>query len=1245
MAQQTNNTAQKTAQLTTLLTSRILILDGAMGTMIQQHRLTEQDFRGLRFANHSVDLQGNNDLLSLTQPDIILGIHTAYLEAGADILETNTFNANTISLADYAMESLAYELNKTSAQLARQAADQAETADPDRPRFVAGVLGPTNRTASISPDVNNPGFRNVTFQELRATYSTAIKGLVDGGADILLVETVFDTLNCKAALFAIAEFNEQRPDPLPIMISATITDQSGRTLSGQTVEAFCNSVAHARPLSIGLNCAQGADQMRPYLAELGNVTATLVSAHPNAGLPNELGGYDETPEAMAAKIGEFAQAGLLNIVGGCCGTTPDYIHAIAEQVHNQPIRHAKPRPPACRLSGLEPFNITPDSLFVNIGERTNVSGSRRFARLIRDEKHEEALAVALHQVEDGANIIDINMDDAMLESATAMSRFLQLVAAEPDICRVPIMLDSSQWSVLEVGLQSLQGRGIVNSISLKEGEASFLRQARLVQRYGAAVLVMAFDETGQADTLQRRQEICQRAYQLLTQKVGFAPSEIIFDPNIFAVATGIETHNSYAVDFFQACRWIKHHLPDTLISGGVSNISFSFRGNNPVREAMHAVFLQHAIEAGMDMGIVNAGQLAIPQEINPELYQHVEDVLLNRDPDATDRLLELAETFKGTERQKQNREQALQWRQTSVAERLSYAMIKGITEYIDQDVEEARLAATAPLEVVEGPLTQGMDQVGELFGSGKMFLPQVVKSARVMKKAVAYLLPYIEAAQQNDNSGLSSSHKGRILLATVKGDVHDIGKNIVKVVLQCNRFEVIDLGVMVETQAILQRAQEEQVDIIGLSGLITPSLEHMTLLAGEMQRQGFTTPLMVGGATTSPLHTAVKIAPHYQGATVQVRDASRAVGVATQLLSKNDQNAFVSKLAADQARLRHNHANRQSNPSRRKTIPLEEARRNKPRFNWQQPPAAPHQLGVQTTTPSVQSLLDYIDWTPFFHTWDISGIYPELLSNPKSGEAATKLFEDAQLWLKRIIDQQLLQAKGVFALFPANTTDQDDIEIYADASRQHCLTKIHTLRQQTEKSDGHHFALADFIAPRSSGIVDHMGFFAVTVGLGLDATTAKLEQAGDDYGTIMLKALADRLTEAFAEQLHQQVRQQHWGYETTKEIDINILIREKYQGIRPAPGYPACPDHTEKQTLFQLLDVPKNTGITLTESCAMHPQAAVCGYYIAHPESRYFRVNLLGRDQVEEYASRKGESVTNVEKWLNHVLGYEPQEP
>ncbi|MBF0184410.1 MAG: methionine synthase, partial [Magnetococcales bacterium] len=1028
----------------------------------------------------------------------------------------------------------------------------------------------------------------------------------------------------------------QRAQPLPIMISVTIADQSGRTLSGQTVEAFCHSVSHVRPFTLGLNCAQGAEQMRPYLLELGLLTDTLVSAHPNAGLPNELGGYDETPAEMAEKIAEFAHSGLLNIVGGCCGTTPEHIRAIATAVQGIAPRQPASRQVACRLSGLEAFNITADSLFVTVGERTNVAGSRNFARMILDGQFEAALDVARKQVEDGANLIDINMDHALLDGPAAMTRFLNLLAAEPEISRVPVMLDSSDWPVLEAGLHCLQGRGVVNSISLKEGEAPFLAHARLVQQYGAAVLVMAFDEQGQADTLPRRQEICRRAYRLLTEQAGFLPDEIIFDPNIFAVATGIEAHNRYALDYFTSCRWIKEQLPGAWISGGVSNVSFSFRGNNPLREAIHAVFLHHAMQAGMDMGIVNAGQLPIYTEIPEQLRLLCEDLLLDRRPDATERLLEVAESLKASGSTEQHKESQLAWRQAGVEERLIHAVVKGITEFIDADVEEARLAAAQPLAVVEGPLMRGMDQVGELFGAGKLFLPQVVKSARVMKQAVAGLLPYLLAA----GSG-KSSHKGRILLATVKGDVHDIGKNIVKVVLQCNHYEVIDLGVMVEGATILQQARAAQVDMIGLSGLITPSLEQMALLAQEMQRQGWTIPLLIGGATTSPLHTAVKIAPHYKGVVVQVKDASQAVGVVARLLHPGERQGYSAEIRQQQERLRRNYAARQS---RGRAIALSQARANRLLIDWSTTlPPAPRQLGLQCVSPDLRTLSAYIDWSPFFHTWEMNGRFPDLLQDAESGETARKLYQDAQQWLERIINENLLQAKGVYALYPANSTDQDGIELYSDSSRSQCIARLETLRQQVEKPAGQpSLALADFVAPQSSGLPDHVGLFAVTCGLGLEEAATAQEQAGDDYGAIMLKALADRLTEACAEWLHQQVRRHAWGYAADEPWDNEALIREAYVGIRPAPGYPACPDHTEKETLFSLLQATQHTGMRLTESMAMTPQAAVCGYYFAHAQSRYFRVDHLGRDQVAEFAARKGMEVATAEKWLAPVLGYEP---
>ncbi|MBF0194491.1 MAG: methionine synthase [Magnetococcales bacterium] len=1228
-------TAQKRTDLFLDLLSRsILVMDGAMGTMIQKQNLVEKDFRGQRFADHDGDLAGNNDLLCLTQPDVIFGIHAEYLDAGADLLETNTFNANSVALADYGMSDLAYEINKAAAALARKAADAAEKVTPEKPRFVAGVLGPTNRTASISPDVNNPGFRNVTFDELVDSYKTALQGLLDGGADLILVETIFDTLNAKAALFAITDYNQTHNTTLPLMISGTITDGSGRTLSGQTVSAFWNSLSHSQPITMGFNCALGADQLRPHLAELSQISESYISTHPNAGLPNELGDYDESPELMATKIREFAQAGLVNIVGGCCGTQPGHIRAISKAVAGLAPRTPPARPNSCRLSGLEPFNIEQDSLFVNIGERTNVAGSRRFARLIREENHDAALDVALKQIEDGATVIDINMDDAMLDAKADMVRFLNLIAAEPDISKVPIMIDSSKWEVLEAGLKTLQGKGIVNSISLKEGEEQFLKHARLARRYGAAVLVMAFDEEGQADTLERRQEICSRAYKLLTEKVQFPPSEIIFDPNIFAVATGIEGHNRYAIDFFATCRFIKANLPGALISGGVSNVSFSFRGNNPVREAMHAIFLYHAVKAGMDMGIVNAGQLAVFEDIPKELRDRVEDVLLDRREDATDRLLEIADQIRDQDTgDTPKEEKTAQWRQEPVNERLTHAMVKGITEFIEEDVEEARQNAEHPLHVVEGPLMAGMNRVGDLFGDGKMFLPQVVKSARVMKKAVAVLIPYIEAAQA---TGTSTS-KGKILLATVKGDVHDIGKNIVKVVLQCNNFEVIDLGVMIAGEKIIEEAVAQNVDIIGLSGLITPSLEQMTSIAKELERRNLNIPVMVGGATTSPLHTAVKIANHYSGVVAQVKDASRAVGVASSILDDKSADDFINNLKQEQEKLRDRYAKKRT-PS----VDLAAARKNSFKTDWQNHnPKTPNRSGLQIIeSKPIADLVDYIDWTPFFHTWQMSGRYPEILKDKNRGEEATKLFADAQVWLKKIIDDNLIEAKGVFAILPANSTG-DDIEIYENTSDKKSLAMVHTLRQQGVKPEGKpHHALADFIAPKSSGITDYLGFFAVTAGLGVEELVKKLEADGDDYSAIMVKALADRLVEAFAEELHQQVRTNHWGYDADEKLDNKELIQAKYKGIRPASGYPSCPDHSETNTIFELLQVTKNTSIKLSETGSMYPQAAVCGYYFAHPSARYFRVDAINREQVDSYAQRKNMPVATIEKLLTAYLAY-----
>lgn len=1225
-----------------LLQQRILILDGAMGTMIQGYDLDEQAFRGSRFAHHASELKGNNDLLSLTQPHIIQQIHSAYLSAGADLLETNTFNANAISLGDYGMSQLAYELNLTSARLAREAADQATLTTPNQPRFVAGVLGPTNRTASLSPDVNNPGYRNVTFQELVVAYDVALRGLIDGGADLLMVETVFDALNCKAALFAILAFNETRETKIPIMISGTISDRSGRILSGQTIEAFVHATAHARPLTMGLNCALGADQLRPHLLNLAKTSDALISVHPNAGLPNEMGGYDETPAAMAAKIKEFAQAGLVNLVGGCCGTSPEFIRAMAEAVAGMAPRQPPVLAPLCRLSGLEPLEIGgSDSLFVNVGERTNVAGSRKFAQLIRDENFEEAVEVARKQVEEGAQIIDVNMDDAMLDAPLVMTRFLHRLAAEPDISRIPVMVDSSRWEAIEAGLRCLQGRGIVNSLSLKEGEEPFLAQARLTRQYGAAVLVMAFDEQGQADTLERRLTICHRAYDLLTTQAGFLPWEIIFDANIFAVATGIPAHDCYALDYIQAVKQIKAEMPGTLTSGGVSNVSFSFRGNDVVREAMHAVFLYHAIAAGLDMGIVNAGQLAIYAQIPVELRERVEDVLLARHEEAAERLLELAQILKDQASGVQIPQKSQAWRDLPVEERLIYAMVKGMDAFIEQDVEEARLLVDHPLSVVEGPLMSGMDQVGELFGAGKMFLPQVVKSARVMKKAVAYLTPHIEADQKK--SGIVAAPKGKILLATVKGDVHDIGKNIVKVVLQCNHFEVIDVGVMVPGDFILDQAIEHQADIIGLSGLITPSLEQMAAIATEMERRGMTIPLLVGGATTSLVHTAVKIAPHYSGPVIQSRDASQAAAVAIQLLNPEKKPAFLLELNEQQNRLRQHY---QQKKSIRAVTPLSVARSRRFDPDWSQTlPPRPAFFGVKTIIDQpLDVLIPFIDWTPFFQVWELNGRFPEILSHAIMGSEATRLFEDAQKVLEQMLLDKTIRASGVFGIFAANSLDTDEIEIYQDdpiTGLRQTVAVLSMLRQQGERPlHQPYLCLSDFIAPKASGLTDAMGFFAVTAGLGLEEAVLRCD--GDDYAIIMLKALTDRLAEAFAEWLHQQVRVHHWGYALSESLTNEELIREKYQGIRPAPGYPSCPDHAQKQVLFDLLQVQERIGMTLTESFAMHPGASVSGFYQAHPQASYFRADLLGRDQVTDYAQRTQISIEEAELRLASFLGYVP---
>ncbi|MGD2048670.1 MAG: methionine synthase [Chloroflexota bacterium] len=1225
----------RTKSLEEQLKKRILVLDGAMGTMIQRYQLAEADFRGEQFAGHDADLMGNNDLLNMTQPEIVQAIHTAYLAAGADLIETNTFNANAVSQADYRLQHLAYDMNLAAARIACQARDEFEArqADPDRPRFVVGAMGPTNRTASLSPDVNDPSYRNITFDELVVAYSDAARGLLDGGVDILLVETIFDTLNAKAAIFAIKTELERRGIEVPLMISGTITDASGRTLSGQTTEAFWNSIRHAEPLIAGLNCALGAGAFREYIGEMSRIASTYVSIYPNAGLPNEFGEFDDTPENMSAILQEYAESGFVNIVGGCCGTTPAYIKMFAETVRDIPPRPVQVIPRICRLSGLEPFNITPEINFVNIGERTNVTGSSRFARLILDSAYEEALQVARQQVENGAQMIDVNMDEGMLDAEAAMVKFLNLIATEPDIARVPIVIDSSKWSVIEAGLKCVQGKSIVNSISMKEGEAEFIRQAQLARHYGAAVIVMAFDEEGQADTVERKVAISRRAYHILTEKVGFPPEDIIFDPNIFAIATGIEEHNEYGRAYIEATRRIKQELPHALVSGGVSNISFSFRGNNSVREAIHSVFLYHAIRAGMDMGIVNAGQLAVYEELDPELLACVEDVLFNRRPDATERLVTLAETVKG---QKIRQERDLGWREAPVEKRLEHALVHGIGEFIVEDTEEARQKSEQTIDVIEGPLMDGMNIVGDLFGQGKMFLPQVVKSARVMKQAVAYLVPFLEAEQADDDV----SKKGVVLLATVKGDVHDIGKNIVGVVLQCNNYEVIDLGVMVPANKIFETARREKVDVIGLSGLITPSLEEMRHVAAEMEREGFDIPLLIGGATTSKIHTAVKIDPNYiRGPVIHVVDASRAVGVVSKLLSKTESQAFAAGISSEYEVIRDKHAGRRAT---RRLQPLAEARRNGWTIDWRQyQPPEPAFIGLQIFDDyDLAEISRYIDWSPFFKVWEMSGKYPDILEDPVIGQAAGNLYRDAQAMLGCIIEEKWLRARGVVGLFPANSAG-DDIEVYANGSRAEPFV-IHTLRQQMEKPPGRpNMALADFVAPKESQVADYIGAFAVTAGLGLEEVVQRFEADHDDYHSIMAKALADRLAEAFAELMHERVRREFWAYSPDETLDNQSLIDEDYRGIRPAPGYPACPDHTEKGALFQLLEAPENAGITLTESFAMQPAAAVSGYYFSHPGSAYFGVGRIGRDQVEDYARRKGMKIATVEKWLSPILGYE----
>ncbi len=1247
------NLMNKTQQLKDLLAKKILIIDGAMGTMIQRRKLEEADYRGERFADYHMPIKGNNDLLAITAPDVIREIHEEYLEAGADILETNTFNATRVSMSDYEMEDLAYELNVAGAKLAKEAADKYST--PDKPRFVAGVLGPTSKTCSMSPDVNDPGFRAVTFDDLVEDYSASTRGLIEGGADIILIETIFDTLNAKAAIFAVKTVFEEDGVELPIMISGTITDASGRTLSGQTTEAFYNALIHAEPISIGLNCALGPDMLRQYVQELSRISSTHVSAHPNAGLPNEFGEYDLEPDEMAQHIKEWADSGFLNIVGGCCGSSPAHIKAIADSMADATPRVLPDIPVECRLSGLEPFNISKDSLFVNVGERTNVTGSARFKRLIKEGDYDTALEVAKEQVENGAQVIDINMDEGMLESKEAMVRFLNLIAAEPDIARVPIMVDSSKWEIIEAGLKCIQGKGIVNSISMKEGEENFIRQAKLIKRYGAAAVVMAFDEDGQADTEARKVEICTRAYKLLTEVVNFPPEDIIFDPNIFAIATGIEEHNNYAVDFIEATRTIKETLPHAMVSGGVSNVSFSYRGNNPVREAIHAVFLYHAIQAGMDMGIVNAGQLVVLDDIPQELHDAVEDVVLNRNEEATETLTDIAPNYVGDGKQKESKAD-LEWRKLPVGGRLSHALVKGIDAFIDEDTEEALAELGRPIHVIEGPLMDGMNVVGDLFGSGKMFLPQVVKSARVMKKSVAWLEPHLIAEKE----GCEVSSNGKILMATVKGDVHDIGKNIVGIVLQCNSYEVIDLGVMVPAEKILQVAKEENVDIIGLSGLITPSLDEMVNVGKEMERQGFEVPLLIGGATTSKIHTAVKIEPQYHGAVVYVPDASRAVGVAGNLLSKDTKAAYIKEIKDDYEAMR---TKRASNQRQKKTATLAQARANKVAINWDDyqalkpavfddSVALPNGVAYQMETLDnggvilqfddypLADLVDTFDWTPFFRSWELAGRYPAILTDDVVGDAASKLHTDALAMLKTMVAEKWITAKAVLGFFPANS-DGDDIKLYTDNTRADSHTTLHHLRQQMDRNNQQpNFCLADFISPQ--GQEDWLGSFAVSAGFGIEDHIEAFKKDYDDYNAILLEALADRFAEALAERMHELSRKYLWGYGVDETLSNEDIIKEKYQGIRPAPGYPACPEHTEKGTLWELLQPEKRIGLKITESYAMWPAASVSGWYFAHPNTRYFGTGKIQRDQVDDYAKRKGWTIDEAEKWLSPVLGYDP---
>ncbi|MGV0698384.1 methionine synthase [Mycolicibacter sinensis] len=1230
-----------TEELTAALRRRIVVIDGAMGTAIQRDRPDEAGYRGERFSEWPTPLQGNNDLLTLTQPEIIEGIHREYLEAGADILETNTFNANAISLSDYDMADLSYELNYAGAALARKAADEYSTGD--KPRYVAGTIGPTTRTASISPDVNDPGARNVSYDQLVAAYLEAANGLVDGGADIILIETIFDSLNAKAAVFAVETLFEERGRRWPVIISGTITDASGRTLSGQVTEAFWNSIRHARPIAVGLNCALGAPEMRPYIAEMARIADTHVSCYPNAGLPNAFGEYDEDPERQASYIAEFAEAGLVNLVGGCCGTAPEHIAEIAKVVEGKPPRELPTIEVATRLAGLEPLNITDDSLFVNIGERTNITGSARFRNLIKAEDYDTALSVALQQVEVGAQVIDINMDEGMIDGVAAMDRFTKLIASEPDISRVPVMIDSSKWEVIEAGLKNVQGKPIVNSISMKEGEEKFIREARLCRKYGAAVVVMAFDEQGQADNLERRKEICGRAYRVLTEQVGFPAEDIIFDPNCFALATGIEEHATYGIDFIEACAWIKENLPGVHISGGISNVSFSFRGNNPVREAIHAVFLYHAIKAGLDMGIVNAGALVPYDSIDAELRERIEDVVLNRRPDAAERLLEIAERFNSSGEGTRDADLA-EWRNLPARERITHALVKGIDAHVDEDTEELRAEIAAaggrPIEVIEGPLMDGMNVVGDLFGAGKMFLPQVVKSARVMKKAVAYLLPYIEAEKQ---PGEDDHTNGTIVMATVKGDVHDIGKNIVGVVLQCNNYTVVDLGVMVPAEKILTAAREYDADMIGLSGLITPSLEEMAGFAAEMEREGLEIPLLIGGATTSSAHTAVKIAPRRSAPVIWVKDASRSVPVVAALLDDKQRPALLESTAADYASLRERHAQKNERPM----VPLEKARANRTPIEWDgyTPPVPVIGTGVwEFLDYDLAELREYIDWQPFFNAWEMKGRFPDILNNPASGEAARKLYNEAQQMLDTAIEEKWLTANAVIGFFPANAVG-DDVEVYTDDTRTEVLTMFHNLRQQGAHRPGiPNRSLGDYIAPKETGLADYIGAFAVTAGLGSGEKIAEFKEALDDYSAILLESVADRLAEAFAERMHQRVRKEFWGFQPDEALDNDALIAEKYQGIRPAPGYPACPEHTEKATIWKLMDVQERTRIELTDSMAMWPGAAVSGLYFSHPQSQYFVIGRLAQDQVADYAKRKGWTLAEAERWLGSNLGYNPED-